>query len=241
MYRRDIIIGDVFGFNSSLRYSKEFFEKLEEKYNKLELTSKYNVFNNGKEQGYFLTLDADTDLVIWCSKSALDKKFMIIIGCKNDMLEDGSFNEEKRSDALYFDDIDRGVEFVFKQIKYIFKNELKKTTHLKFDMYYSLEDIERITIDAKEFEYNDYYELASFFDEEEGYMCDLVIKDGKSGLKYSKKMDSGRFLELTFEKCKLTFESDISLLVDMKDNLNKFVDISLSEEIEKNIECLKKI
>ena len=63
-------------------------------------------------------------------------------------------------------------------------------------------------------------------------MCDLVVSDGKFGLCYSKhnkELDS--YDELYFEERDVNLKSDVTLLLDMKERLEKFIDDNIDYEL----------
>lgn len=60
------------------------------------------------------------------------------------------FNDEAYKKAKYFDvgDYNSAVNFVYKQIKFMFNNSLKKEQQFKFNIYQSLTDLKKIQEDA---------------------------------------------------------------------------------------------
>lgn len=219
----------------SLKVSEEFFEKLEEK---LETYSFQNIFyetfNNDKEQGYVLKIfDDDSDLFIWACSEPMEEDIMILLGDKLNCDIYNMYNENIRNKVKYFkkDDYDSAVNYVYKQIKYIFRNSMTKEHHFKFDINKSISDIRKIKETAKYLTYEDCYELASFYDEVEKYSCDLIVWDGS--LRYRFNKHNGDDLKhLTIKDANPNLQSEVLLMLDMKSELNKFIESELSYEIE---------
>lgn len=165
---------------------------------------------------------------------------MIVLGGREDINENKVFSEDAYNRAHYFkcDDYDSAVNFVYKQLKYMFKDKLNVERHFKFDTYKGIDDLRRIQEDAKNFNYEDYYDLASFFDEDEKYSCDLIIMDGKMGLRYNKHLDDGMD-NLTFESCDVNLENEISLMLFMQEKLDDFINKELIYSIEMDNSSIK--
>lgn len=149
---------------------------------------------------------------------------MIVLGNQdnintNNMFDDNSFNRAK---YFGFGDYDSAVDFVYKQLKYMFKDKLNQEKHFKFDTYKNMDDLRRIKEDAKDLDYQDYFELASFYDEDEKYSCDLIILNGKMGLRYNKQ-DKNDLENLTFEEYDVNLENEVTLMLDMQKRLDKFI------------------
>ena len=94
-----------------------------------------------------------------------------------------------------------------------------------------MSDIEKIVEDAENLDYEDYYDLATF--EENDYFCDLIILDGKVGLRYSKYFDEyhNEFENQHFEEFNPDLTSSITLMLGMKEKLSKFVDAEIDYQI----------
>lgn len=213
--------------------SEKFFKKLEEKLGSNSLNGYYGTFNNCREQGLVLKIyDKQEELNIWACQSRISDDIMIVLGNQdnidiNNMFDDISFNNAK---YFEYEDYDSAVDFVYKQIKYMFKDKLSKEKHFKFDTYKSMEDIRKIKEDASDLNYQDYFELASFYDSDEGYSCDLIILNGKFGLRYNKHNEDD-LENLTFQEYDISLDNEVSLMLDMQKRLEKFIDDELEYSI----------
>lgn len=165
---------------------------------------------------------------------------MLVFGNISNCDINNNFDNEVYKTARYFDynEFDQAVNCAYNQIKYLFKNLLNKERHFKFDTFKSIEDIRRIQIDAEGTSYEDYYELASFYDEDENYSCDLIISDGKMGYRFNKHSEKG-LERLTFIEVEPNLENEIKLMVDMQEKLNNFIDEELNYAIENDITRIK--
>lgn len=193
----------------------------------------YETFNNGWESGLTLTVYGEnTSLVIWACQARNSDQIMIICGDEDSRNLFNMFNEEKFKSAKYFkcDDYDSAVEYVYKQVKYIFRDLVSLEKYYSFDINYSLDVIQRIKEDEKMLDYEDYHELASFYDKIEKYSCDLIICNGKMGIRYNSH--NGDSLEnLTFIPYDINLDSEYSIMLDMKNNLNQFINDELEYSI----------
>ncbi len=198
---------------------------MEERLNNNSLNGYYGTFNNCREQGLVLKVyEKQNELNIWACQCRISDDIMIVLGNQNNINNNNMFDDESFEKAKYFNfgDYDSAVDFVYKQIKYMFKDKLNKEKHFKFDTYKSIDDIRRIKDDAKDLDYQDYFELASFYDEDEKYSCDLIILNGKMGLRYNKQ-DKNDLENLTFEEYDVNLENEITLMLDMQQGLEKFI------------------
>lgn len=215
--------------------SEMFFEELEKRLgNKNTLTGYYGTFNNCREQGLMLNIyDKDRSLCIWACECRNSDDIMIVLGSEENKDNNNMFDDEAYKRAKYFkySDYDSAVSFVFKQIKYMFKDKLSIDRHFKFDCNYNVDTIQRIKVDEESLDYDDYYELASFCDENENYSCDLIIYNGAMGLRYN-YVDKGELENLTFEKCNINLENEITIMLDMKTKLEDFIERELEHSIE---------
>ena len=178
----------------------------------------------------------DNELLIWACESRNSDNIMVITADRSCSDINDMFNDVAWKSAKYFkcDDYDVAVDYVFKKLKYIFKDKIFKGNHYKFKSNYNIEDIRRIEIDAKDLDYEDYYDLATFWDIDEKYLCDLIILDGKMGLRYSSEKDNGDIENLYFEEVKLNLGSDTTLMLNMKERLEKFIYDNLEYDISFN-------
>jgi len=194
----------------------------------------YELFNNGNSQGYVLKMYANnTNIHIWASEPLEQDVLMVVIGCEDECNRYNTFKSSASKRTKYFDinDFDSAVDYVYKQIKYYFKDQLSQGLHIKYDVYKSIDDIRKIQLDAESLDYDDYYELASFYNEDEQYSCDLIISKGKMGYRYNKHLD-GHLERLTFIETSPDLDNEITLMLDMEEKLNKFIYDELVYDIE---------
>lgn len=226
----------MFEKNDSLQVSEKFFKKLEDKLKGCSINGYYNTFNNCREQGLVLKLyNHNYSLHIWACQCRNSDQIMIVIGNEDNTDINDMFDEKAYENAKYFsyNKYDSAVSYVYQHIKYMFKDLLKTEKHFKFDIYKSINQIRKIFEDAKDLDYEDYYELASFFDEEDNYSCDLVIQEGKMGLRYNKYNNYDKEI-LIFKECNLNLESEATLMLDMKKQLEQFINEELEYSISMN-------
>ena len=178
--------------------------------------------------------DNEKEMNIWACECRMSDDIMIVLGDQSNVDSNSMFDDDAYNKAKYFkyDDYDSAVDYVYKQIKYIFKDSFNK--HFKFDTYQSMDRIRKIQEDASILIYDDYKELASFSSEDEQYSCDLIINDGQMGLRYN---NNGK--NITFEACDVNLENDATLMLAMKEKLEKFIngeiEYEISMDMEKNI------
>lgn len=202
-----------------------------------DLNGYYNVFNNFREQGLQLTVythdELDKALCVWASMSRSSDDIMVIIADKNCSNNYNMFDDIAYKYAKYFknEDYDSAVEYTMKVLKKIFPKHIKQTYNYKFNCNRNLSDLEEIIKDAKNLDYDDYYDLVTF--QEDNYFCDLIIMEGKVGLRYSKYNDKNYddFESLYFEEYKPDLTSPVTLMLGMKEKLNNFVDSEIDYEI----------
>ena len=176
--------------------------------------------------------DDNKSLCIWACECRNSDRIMIVLGSDENKDINNMFDDEAYNSAKYFEykDYDSAVNFVNKQIKYMFKDKKKKKKHFKFDCYYNINDIQRIKEDAEMFDYEDYHELASFYDENENYSCDLIINNGKIGLQYNVH-DKDKSEKLTFKELDINLDNEATMMLDMQKGLEKFIDDELEYSI----------
>lgn len=165
---------------------------------------------------------------------------MLVFGNEKNCDLNNRYDDDAYKSARYFscNEYEQAVNCAYNQIKYLFRNLLNKEKHIKFDTYKSIEDLRRIQLDANILSYNDYYELASFFDEDEQYSCDLIINEGKMGYRFNKHTENG-LERLTFIESEPNLEDEITLMVDMRNKLNEFINEELNYMIEQDITSMK--
>lgn len=202
----------------------------------------YETFNNHSEQGFVLKINEDQkNLYIWACQCRNSDEIMVVIGENGDCDINNMYSENAYKIARYFkyNDYDSAVDSAYNYIKYLFKNNFNKESHFKFDTYKSIEDIRKIKNDAETFSYGDYYELASFFDEEKMYSCDVIILNGKFGYRYNKHSVEDGMENLHFEETNPSLDDELSLLLDMRNKLNNFVESILMQDIEDDVIRIK--
>lgn len=148
----------IFEKNASLKVSETFFCELEERLgNKHSLTGYYETFNNCREQGLILDIyDNDKSLCIWACECRSSDQIMIVLGNEENKDINNMFDDEAYNRAKYFEykDYASAVDFVYKQIKYIFKNKMNKDRHFKYDCNYDIDTIQSIKVDESSLDYN---------------------------------------------------------------------------------------
>ena len=229
----------MFEKNKSFELSKKFFEVLESKLTKLNpsFNGYYNVFNNCREQGLQLIMYADNevedDLCIWSCMCRNSNQIMVVIADRNCSDNNNSFDSKAYHSAKYFNngDYDKATEYALNVIKKNFPRYLDANYNCKFNCNRNLADLEKIVVSAEDLDYEDYYDLATF--EDGNLFCDLIIMDGKVGLRYSRFLDNEHteFENMHFEEYTPDLTSDVTLMLGMKQKLKNFVD----EELDYNI------
>jgi len=163
---------------------------------------------------------------------------MVVLGNEDNIDNNGMFDAIAYENCKYFnyEDYDSVVNHIYKQIKFIFKDKIDTTFHYKFDTHKSMDEIREIQENQNDLEYDDYYDLATFVDENNNYLCDLIILDGIMGVRYSKITDDG-YENLTFEELNPNLENEITLMFDMQKKLDNFINEELrySVDINENI------
>lgn len=225
-----IFIFSDFDVIDSLKMSKTFFQKLVNNFDISDLNFRYEVFNDNGRQGYVLVAEEmNKDFNIWACKSVDGSDLMISVGTNDSKNESNVCDEDTlKYRTRYFDkeDYDSAIKYAYSHLKSVFNEELIKDSHFKFDCNYNMDVIRRIEADASQLDYDDYNDLASFEDINEGYFCDLVIIDGELGLRYSKYCDKNHdeFNNLIFEERKPDLTSSSTLMVGMQHKLKTFID-----------------
>ena len=81
---------------------------------------------------------------------------MIVLGNEENKDINNMFDDEAYNSAKYFEykDYASAVDFVYKQIKYIFKNKMNKDRHFKYDCNYDIDTIQSIKVDESSLDYN---------------------------------------------------------------------------------------
>lgn len=231
----------MFEKNHSLKVSENFFIALEEKLKKYHTNLNYylGTFNNCREQGYMLEIypPHEDSLCVWACECRNSDQIMVIVAlqdCKdqNNMFDDKAFDVAK---YYNYNDYDKATDYVISLIKKHFKREFLIGNSFKFDTKYSIYDIERICSDAENLDYEDYHDIATF--ENANYFCDLIILDGKLGLRYSKYLNDTKddFDNVYFEEYQPNLTNEVTLMLGMKEQLENFIDKELEIEFNKEI------
>lgn len=226
----------LFDLNRSIKISENFFNALEDKLKDVSLDGYYDTFNNCREQGYVLQLydRSDNTLNIWASESRNSDNIMIVTGTNKDIDINKMFSENAYKNAKYFkcDDYGSAVDYAIKKMRVSFPMDIYNKASYKFDTNKGIDDIRRILLDAKDLDYEDYHDLATFEDVNNKYSCDLIIDEGKVCLRYSKINDDDSFDNLTIEKFDPDLTNEVTLMVGMQDRLDKFIRDELEYELE---------
>ncbi len=224
-----------------MEVSQTFFNKLEEKLKNVSenLEGNYKTFNNFREQGLMLTIyepTTDNELLIWACECRNSNDIMVIIADKSCSNINDMFNDVAWKSAKYFKcgEYDKAVNYTYNVIKKQFYKNFLEVYNSKFQMHKCLADLQHIQTDAKDLDYEDYYDLATFEDVDKLYFCDLIILEGKIGLRYSKYDDQYKeeFDNLYFEEWELDLTSSVTLMLGMQNKLKDFIE----KEIDYNID-----
>lgn len=160
-------------------------------------------------------------------------QIMVVISDRNCSDLNSNFDDKALKCAKYFDcdNYQSATDYVLNVLKKVFPKHLNQNYNYKFNCNRNLSDIEKIVEDAENLDYEDYYDLATF--EENDYFCDLIILDGKVGLRYSKYFDEyhNEFENQHFEEFNPDLTSSITLMLGMKEKLSKFVDAEIDYQI----------
>ena len=224
-----------------MEVSQIFFNKLEEKLKNISdnLEGYYKTFNNCREQGLMLTIYepvADNELLIWACECRNSDDIMVITADRSCSDINDMFNDIAWKSARYFKcgEYDKAVNHTYNIIKKQFHKNFLEEYNTKFQMHKCLADLQHIQADAKNLYYEDYYDLATFEDIDKLYFCDLIILDGKMGLRYSKYDDQFKdeFENIAFEEWEPDLTSSTTLMLGMQNKLRDFIE----KEIDYNIE-----
>lgn len=171
---------------------------------------------------------------IWACQSRNSDHIMVLIAdenCKdiNNMFDDSTFENAK---YFKYNDYDSAVNYTLNIIKHLYPNKFLNNSHIEFKLRKNLNDIEKICLDAKYLDYEDYGELATLYMGD--YFCDLIILDGKVNLRYSKFIDKEHidYDSLTSSEYDPDLTNDMSLLSSMKQKLDKFIQDEFVYDLE---------
>lgn len=177
----------------------------------------------------------DSELLIWACECRNSDNIMVVIADKSCSDINDMFDDKAWKSAKYFGvgNYDKAVNYTYNVIKKQFDKNFKEEYNTKFKMHKCLADLQRIALDSNELNYEDYYDLATFEDVEKLYFCNLIIMDGKLGLRYSKYSDSycEEFDNLTFEEWEPDLSSNMTLMLGMQERLNNFIEKEIDYEL----------
>ena len=179
------------------------------------------------------------ELLIWACECRNSDNIMVILADNNCSDINDMFNDKAWKSARYFkcDDYDSAVNYTYSVIKKQFDKNFLQEYNTKFKMHKCLTDLQHIESDVRDLEYEDYYDLATFEDINEEYFCDLIIIDGKLGLRYSKYIDATHedFDNILFQEWEPDLTSNVTLMLGMQDKLRSFIEKEIDYDIEVGI------
>lgn len=177
----------------------------------------------------------DNELLIWACESRNSDNIMVITADRSCSDINDMFNDTAWRSAKYFkyDEYDKAVNHVYNIIKKQFNKFFLEEYNTKFKMHKCIADLQHIQVDAKDLDYEDYYDLATFEDVDNLYFCDLIILEGKMGLRYSKYTDAYKdeFDNLIFEEWEPDLTSDTTLMLGMQKKLRDFIEKEIDYDI----------
>ena len=196
------------------------------------------MFSNCREQGLVLTVyNARNDgICIWACQERNSDNIMVVVA--DESLKDittNVFNDKAYERKIKFptDEYDKAVNYVYKVLRKVYEKSLNLNVSYTFEMTRGLNDIEKIRNDASELDYEDYHELAVLEDKNTNIACDLIIKDGKFGLRFSTfDHKTGDYENKFFKECDVDLSNDTSLFLSMKEQLEKYIDYEIDYDIE---------
>lgn len=224
--------------------SETFFQKLEEKLGNASdnLSGYYKTFNNCREQGLMLEICDDinnNELLIWACECRNSDQIMVVLADRSCSDVNDMFNDKAWKSAKHFNvgDYDTAVNFTYNVIKKQFSKNFMEEYNTKFKMHKCLTDLQKIAMDSKDLDYEDYYDLATFEDVDKLYFCDLIVSEGKLGLRYSKYADQyhEEFDNLIFEEWEPDLTSGVTLMLGMQEKLNNFIENEIEYDINVGI------
>lgn len=181
----------------------------------------------------------DSELLIWSCECRNSDNIMIVIGDKSCSNVNDMFNDKAWKSAKYFNvgNYDQAVNYTYNIIKKQFDRNFKEECNTKFKMHMCLADLQRIVLNFGESDYEEHNDLATFEDMDRLFFCDLIIMDGKLGLRYSKYRDSycEEFDNLTFETWEADLSSNTTLMLGMQERLNNFIEKEIDYELSVDI------
>ena len=91
--------------------------------------------------------------------------------------------------------------------------------------------MDRIGMDVESLVYGDYGEFATYVDKTNEYANDLIIEDGKFVWQIS-KISGGEYMNIQQIECIPMFESELDLMIQMGDVLEKYIKTHLDYNIK---------
>lgn len=159
---------------------------------------------------------------------------MIIIADENTKdIFNNTYNNTACHSAKYFnkDEYDKAVEYTYKTLSKLYSKSIQIISY-EFTLYKSLEEIEQIENDILQFDYNDSYKLATLKNKTNLIACDLVVFKRKIGLQFSFfNRQTNNYEDVIFTEYSLDSIKDTSLFLDMKKNLEIFMEQDIDYDI----------
>lgn len=181
----------------------------------------------------------DDGLLIWACENRNSNKIMIVLADKSCCNANDMFDNKAWQSARYFDanDYDTAIDFTYNVIennliKILQKNIILNLRRINAQLIYK----EQQWI-QKDLNYEDYYNLATFEDVDKLYFCNLIVSDGKLGLRYSKYSEKyyNEFDNHSFEEWEPDLTSNVTLMLGMQERLNNFIEKELDYDISVGI------
>lgn len=218
--------------SKSLMVSEDFFELLDKRLENKKIEGQYEPFNNNREHGLVLSVyDEKNSINIWACECRNSDQIMVVIGGDYEKDINNMWSGKVWENAKYFDvdDYDSAVNYAYNVIKLNFKDKMKEV-NFKFELFKSMEDIERYDIDIKSLDEDDLTVFATYIDIPEKLCCDLDIRDNEWYLTIHviDPYDNYRPIEM-LEAIKITpdLKDETSLMMQMKKELDSFIDQEL--------------
>lgn len=182
---------------------------------------------------------SDSELLIWACECRNSDRIMVILADNTCSNINDLFNEIAYSSARYFnaEDYFSAVNYAYRVIKKNFGQHFKEEYTSKFKMHKTLADLQKIAKETSELDYEDYYDLATFENLDNLYFCDLIINDGKLGLRFSKYTDEecDEFDNLIFKEWNPNLTSSTTLMLGMQKQLDDFIEEEMDYELNVGI------
>lgn len=132
----------------------------------------------------------------------------------------------KNARTFRYNEMDKAVNYVFNHIKLFFRNEIDYPKDVRFSTHYTLSQLNKIDADVESLEYEDYNELATYDDKSQDLAIDLIIVKGKFYFQISNTSD-GEYENIAKIECTPNFNSELDLMYQMRDSLDKFIEDEL--------------